>query len=182
VRGAIAGLPTPHALADTLPTMLRDDPTARALCSGLDEVLAPVLATLDSFPAYLDLATTPPDVIPWLGQWLGIAVDAAGDLAQSRALLAHAAELQTQGGTAAGIAGAVEAAYGVSVDVQESGAASWSTSPGGALPGEPRAALVVTLHPSAGQAVDTDRIDALVARLKPAHVHHRLQVADDLTP
>jgi phage tail-like protein len=159
--------------------MLHDDATARAICAALDEVLAPVLATLDSFPAYLDLTTAPPDLVPWLGQWLGMVVEPAGDLAQGRALLARAAELQTQGGTAAGIARAVEAAHGVTVEVDETGAASWSTSPGGSLPGEPGPALVVTVHARAGQIVDTARLDALVARLKPAHVQHRLEVVSD---
>jgi phage tail-like protein len=175
----VAGLATPHALADTLPTMLRDDATARALCAGLDEVLAPVLATLDCFPAYLDLTTAPPDLVPWLGQWLGMAVDPAADLEQSRRLLARAGELQTQGGTAVGIARAVEAAHGVTVEVDETGAASWSSSPGGALPGEPGPAFVVTVRVRVGQTVDTDRLDALVARLKPAHVQHRLEVVND---
>jgi phage tail-like protein len=172
----VAALATPHPLAETLPALLRDDPMARGLCAGLDEVLAPVLSTLDSFPAYLDLTTTPADLVPWLGQWLGVAVEPGGPVRQDRELLARAAELQTRGGTAAGIARAVEAAHGVAVEVRENGAAAFSTSPGGELPGEPGPAVVVLVRPAAGQLVDVDRIDALVSRLVPAHVQHRVQV------
>ena len=49
VRGTVRGLPSPHPLADTLPSMLREDPFARGLCASLDEVLAPVLLSLDTF-------------------------------------------------------------------------------------------------------------------------------------
>ncbi len=172
----MAALATPHPLVDTLPSLLRDDAMARGLCAGLDEVLAPVWSTLDSFPAYLDLATAPADLVPWLGQWLGVPVDRTGQVGQDRELLAQAADLQTQGGTAAGIARAVEAAHGVAVEVRETGAASWSSTPGGELPGEPGPAIVVLVRPRAGQVVDVDRLDALVASLKPAHVQHRVQV------
>ena len=174
----MAELATPHPLADTLPAMLREDAMARGLCAGLDEVLAPVLSTLDAFPAYLDLTTTPADLVPWLGQWLGIVVDGGAQVARDRELLARAAELQTRGGTATGIAQAVEAAHGVDVEIQESGAASWSTSPGGELPGEPGAAIVVVVRPRPGQVVDLDRLDALVSALKPAHVQHRVRLED----
>ena len=96
VEGALSALP----FAPTLPAMIREDPFAQQLCAGLDEVLAPVVMSLDAFPAYLDLATTPPDMLPWLGHWLGMEVD----------------------------------------------------------------------------PVDTERLEALVAQLKPAHVLHRVQV------
>jgi hypothetical protein len=55
----VAGLATPHPLADTLPALLREDPFARELCASFDEVLAPALLTLDTFADYLDPATTP---------------------------------------------------------------------------------------------------------------------------
>jgi phage tail-like protein len=178
VRGTLTALATPHPLADTLPSLLRDDAMARGLCAGLDEVLAPVLSTLDSFPAYLDLATTPPDLLPWLGQWLGVPVQPKGGTGQDRELLAGAAGLQAQGGTAAGITRAVEAAYGEPVEVRENGAASWSTTPGGDLPGQPGPAIVVVVRPRPGRVVDVDRLDALVATLKPAHVEHRVEVEE----
>ena len=61
MRGTVDGSPSPLPLAATLPAMLREDPFAQQLCAGLDEVLAPVLLTLDGFAAYLDVATAPQD-------------------------------------------------------------------------------------------------------------------------
>ena len=43
-----------------------------AVCASFDDLLAPVLLTLDTFANYLDPATTPDDMIPWLAQWLGL--------------------------------------------------------------------------------------------------------------
>jgi hypothetical protein len=86
--------------------------------------------------------------------------------------------LQTLGGTAAGIAQAVEAAHDVVTEVRENGAAAWSTTPGGELPGEPGPAVVVVVRPRPGQVVEVDRLEALVSSLKPAHVQHRIQVEE----
>jgi hypothetical protein len=47
MRGTVPGLASPHPLGGTLPALYADDSFAQRLCDGLDEVLAPVLATLD---------------------------------------------------------------------------------------------------------------------------------------
>ena len=75
MRGMVAELASPHPLVDTLPSMLREDSFAGGLCGSFDGLLAPVLLTLDTFADYLDPATTPEDMIPWLAQWLGLGVD-----------------------------------------------------------------------------------------------------------
>lgn len=176
MRGTLDGLPTPRPLAATLPAMLREDPMAHGLCDGLDEVLAPVLLSLDAFPAYLDLATTPDDMVPWLAQWVGMSVDLGEDLDRQRELLGSAGALHAIRGTRRGIELAVQAATGMPAEVVETGAASWSDTPGGALPGEPEAAVVVVVRPEPDAYVDADRLDALVEALKPAHVRHRVQI------
>lgn len=176
MRGTIDGALSALPLAPTLPTMLREDPFAQQLCAGLDEVLAPVLMSLDAFSSYLDLATTPDDMLPWLGHWLGMEVDPGGDLDLQRKLLASAGELHAIRGTRRGIELALEAALGVDVDVQESGASSWSTDPAAGLPGEQRPAIVVIVESTEEDPIDTERLDALVSQLKPAHVLHRIQI------
>ncbi len=143
MRGLIDDLTTPTPLAGILPSMLREDSFARQLCGGLDEVLAPVLLSLDSFPAYLDVHTTPEDMLPWLAQWLGVTVDPSRDAAGQRELVGLAGELHTLRGTRAGVALAVRAALGIEVTVSETGAAGWSTEAGGTLPGEAMPRVVV---------------------------------------
>jgi hypothetical protein len=75
MRGLVPGLATPYPLVEILPSLLREDAFAQSICAGLDEVLAPVIATLDSLPAYLDPATVPDDMLGWLAGWMGIALD-----------------------------------------------------------------------------------------------------------
>ncbi len=176
MRGTIAGLSTPSPLADTLPSVLREDVFARGLCASLDEVLAPVMLSLDAFPAYLDLTTTPEDMLPWLAQWLGMVVDSSQELSIQRGLLQSAGELHATRGTQRGIELAVEAALGVPVEVAETGGAAWSATPGGDLPGEAQPAVVVIVRPRPGQEIDEDRVEAVVKSVKPAHVLHRIQI------
>ena len=48
MRGTIAGLVSPAPLTETLPAMLRTDHFAQQLCASFDEVLAPVILSLDA--------------------------------------------------------------------------------------------------------------------------------------
>jgi phage tail-like protein len=176
VRGTIDGAASALPLAPTLPAMIREDVFARQLCAGLDEVLAPVLLSIDGFAAYLDLATTPADMLPWLGHWLGMEVDPGEDLDLQRKLLASSGELHAIRGTRRGIQLALEAALGVDVSVLETGGATWSSDPDAELPGEHRPAIVVVVDSTEEDPIDAERLEALVAELKPAHVLHRVQV------
>jgi phage tail-like protein len=176
MRGLISELPSPHPLSETLPSMLREDPFARSLCESFDDVLAPVLLTLDTFACYLDPATTPEDMIPWLAQWLGLGVDLNVEQARQRHELQIASSLNVTRGTRRSIELVLENALGMPVEVSESGGARWSPSPGGDLPGDHDAALTVLVRPPAGVEVDLDRLDALIRSAKPAHVRHVVSV------
>lgn len=176
MRGMIAELASPHPLTETLPSMLCEDPFAGSLCASFDDLLAPVLLTLDTFANYLEPATTPDDMLPWLAQWLGLGVDLNVEQARQRHELQIAGLLNAMRGTRASIETELKNALGMPVDVGESGGARWSPSPGGSLPGEPQEMLSVIVHPAAGQEVDLDRLDALIRSVKPAHVPHRVSV------
>ena len=176
MRGMIAELASPHPLVNTLPSMLSEDPFAGSLCASFDDLLAPAVLTLDTFANYLDPATTPEDMIPWLAQWLGLGVDLNVEQARQRYELQIAGTLNATRGTRRSIATELENALGMPVDVSESGGARWSPSPGGSLPGEPQEMLSVVVHPADGQEVDLDRLDALIRSVKPAHVRHRMSV------
>ena len=81
MRGTVPGLASPHPLGETLPALYADDSFAQRLCQGLDEVLAPLLSTLDCLPAYLDPATAPADLAV-VAQVLGYPPDGSQDLVQ----------------------------------------------------------------------------------------------------
>ncbi|HEU5486932.1 MAG TPA: phage tail protein, partial [Microlunatus sp.] len=113
----VTGLATPHPLADTLPGLLREDGFARELCASFDDLLAPVLLTLDTFADYLDPTTTPEDMIGWLAQWLGLTVDPGMEHAVQRHELAVAGWLNATRGTRRSIELALQSALGTGVEV-----------------------------------------------------------------
>ena len=79
-----AGLATPHPLGSTLPPLYHSDDFAQQLCAAFDDVLAPIFAILDCFPAYLDAGTAPEDMLDWLAGWIGLTLTDQGGAARKR--------------------------------------------------------------------------------------------------
>lgn len=176
MRGLLPGLASPYPLGQTLPALYRDDYFTQNLCSGLDEVLAPIVATLDSLPAYLDPATAPDDMLGWLAGWMGVVLDGHQTAERQRELVQVGVELLQWRGTARGVRAAVGALFDGPQEIIESGGASTSTEPGSRLPGNAQTELVVRLGVSDTEGFDVRRLDALVEIAKPAHVPHRVEV------
>lgn len=179
MRGTIDGLATPHPLGALLPGLYAQDPLAQALCAGLDEVLAPVIGTLDNLPAYLDLATAPDDLVPWLSHWVGMAVQAPMPVRRHRELLQSAVDQQGWIGTVRGMQLTLEGLFGATTVVEDSGGSAWSTDPHAPLPGDPVPSVTVRVSGSA--ALDADRVEAVVASVTPAHVLRRVEVIAERT-
>lgn len=184
MRAAIADLPTPHPVLPTLPGIYQHQPGevsagfVERFCGALDEVLSPVVGTLDNVPAYLDVGTAPPDFLPWLAHWLGLPPGPGHRDRDRRGLLRAAATQQGWQGTSRGIALVVETVFGFRAVVEESGGATWSVEPGeqGVTAGGGAPQIVVRLSVPESASVDEPRLDALVASLTPAHVAYRVEV------
>jgi phage tail-like protein len=176
MRTAVPGLTSPHPLVATIPGILQEDSLTGRLLASLDEVLAPVLCTLDNLAAYLDVDTVPDDLLPWLAAWIGLSTDVGLSPNHQREALRRASDLLGWQGTRHGIEEALSAVFGFRAVVQETGGADWSLSEDARLPGEPGQAMVVQVYVPAGQTADRERIDMLVSAVKPAHVVHRLHL------
>lgn len=184
MRGMVDGLPNPHQLISGLPAVYRDDEFTSRFVSAFDEVLAPVLSTLDNLDAYLDPDLCPPDFLPWLAGWVELELDGNWSLAQQRRLVATAVELARWHGTRRGVVELVCRYTGVepdAVEVVDSGGVTWSLTPGRAAPesGEPRVTVRVRVPDPGG--VDAARLERLVRRAVPAHVACTVDVAGWLT-
>ena len=177
----------PHPLGDTLPGVYRDswvderrrtarEPFGARFISALDEVLAPVLATLDNLEAYLDADTTPEDFLAWLGEWVAASVDASWPEDRRRAFVGQAAELYRRRGTAAGLRDHVLIHTGGLVEIVENGASSWSPKSDGKLPGSPEPVVVVRVTVDDPESIDRTKLEAMVHASKPAHVVHRVEI------
>lgn len=176
MRGLVPGLVPSHPVGDTLPAMYAEDDFALRLVAALDEVGAPIQATLDGFTAYLDPALAPEDVLDWLATWVGVEPDLTWPVARRRALVASAAELYRSRGTAAGLAAQVAILTEGEVEIDESGAAGFSAVADAAIPGEAQPSLVVRVKVPDPGSLDKARLEALVMAAKPAHVPHTIEV------
>jgi phage tail-like protein len=179
MRGAVRGLASPHPLGETLPALYADDSFTQRLCQGLDEVLAPVLSTLDCLPAYLDPATAPADMVEWMAGWVGVAIAPGMPDWRRRQLVAAAARLYVLRGTPSAIRTIVELSSGQTPEIRESGGTNWSLDPHAPLPGRPELELIVRLQ--AGPDVDQTRLTALIDAFVPAHVRWHLELMPDNT-
>jgi phage tail-like protein len=176
MRGTLEGLISPVPIGGTLPAVYLTDPFTQQLCAGLDEVLAPVLADLDSLPAYFDPGTTPEDLLSWLAGWLGLTLDSHQSEERKRALVRSGVHVLARRGTVRGIGDAVEAVFDRRPEIIEPGGAHWSPEAGTPLPGRPDGELLVRLAVPDPAQVDPRRLDEVVAAVKPAHISHRVEV------
>ncbi|MGB5953222.1 MAG: phage tail protein [Ornithinimicrobium sp.] len=177
MRGALPDLASPHPLVETLPALYREDAFAQGLCLGLDASVAPLLSVLDNYPAYLDLATTPEDMLAWMAHWLGFEITSDLPVARQRELLQVASATHGWQGTPRGMQLAIEVVFGISVRVQDSGGATWSSEPLAQIPGRPVSEVVIVIEQGTVSEKEIETINAFVETLKPAHVRHRLEVA-----
>jgi phage tail-like protein len=171
MRGSVEGLGTPFPLEGGVPGVLLGDGALPAMLAAFDDVLAPLLATLDNLDAYLDPDLTPEDFLGWLAGWLGVAIDGGWSPERIRDVIRHTPELVRWRGTPQGVEAAVRVLAGVDAEVVDSGGVSWSPRPQGDLPGSPAPMLVVRVPPGSDQRA----VEAAVLSAKPAHVPHRVE-------
>ena len=165
--------------------MLQEDPFLQRFTAGLDEVLAPFAATLDSLDRYVDPAVTPEDFLGWLAGWVGLDLDPRWPVEVRRSLLRSAAAVQDARGTAAGLRDEVALLTGCAVEVCDPGGVACSAEPGGALP--PHRATGADRHrrrPGARRPDDLRdpggdaraRLDRAVRAAVPAHLPVTVEV------
>ncbi|MDT5009960.1 MAG: hypothetical protein QOH57_1577 [Mycobacterium sp.] len=182
MRAGAAGVISPLPLMDTMPLVYREDPLAEQLLDAFDEVLAPVFATLDCFPAYLDPKTTPEDMLDWLAGWIGLSVGQHPDPDRKRELILAAAAMLPWRGTVQGVREAVRATFNQETEVIESGSATWSDKPNSRAAGQPVPSLLVRVTVDHGVELDVRSLDALVESVKPAHIPHKVEVVSRPAP
>ena len=175
------GLCSPRPFMDTMPLVYRGDPLAEQLCASFDDVLAPIFATLDCLPAYLDPETAPADMLDWLAGWIGLTVSTHEEPARKRELITAGAALLPWRGTVRSVHEAVVAAFNRETEVIESGSATWSTTPDSRPGGQPVPGLVVRVTVDSADDIDQRSLDVLVDSVKPAHIPHRVEVVVRIT-
>ena len=179
MRGTVIGLETPHPIGATLPAILQEDPLTMRLTAAFDDVLAPVIATLDSLYAYVDPRLAPADFLEWLASWVGVTLDENWPMERKRVTVLLAIALYQSRGTLAGLQRHLEVVTGGLVELHDSGGVSWSTAPDGEFPESPAPRLAVRVTGPDSPKVRHSVVDAIVCAAKPAHVVHRVELYGD---
>ncbi|KAA2258091.1 phage tail protein [Solihabitans fulvus] len=169
-RAAIPDLPSRHPLGGQLPALYAADGFAQRFTSGLDVVLAPIVSTVDNIARYLDPRLTPPDFLAWLACWVAADLDADWPQEMRRTAVAGAVAAHRWRGTGRGLVERLRLCADVHARVLDGPGATWSTAPGGDLPGEPTREVVVEVWPAGPGEVDRERVTALVASACPIHL------------
>jgi phage tail-like protein len=169
-RGAVDGLASPFPIAEQLPSVYAEDEMALRFTAALDDLFAPMLSVLDCLAVYFDPDLAPVDFVTWLGGWVG--AELSGDESEGvlRRMVAGAATAHRFRGTARGVSEVIRLAFGVEPEVIESGGASWSPRPRGNFPGNAVPGLTVRLRVPRPDRVDRNRVEQLVAAVRPAHI------------
>lgn len=177
MRSTVEDLFTATPFGAMLPAIYQEDEFSMRFVGGFDDVLAPIMLTLDCLIDYFDPAVAPTDFLDWLAGWVGIEIDEGWATERRRAAVATAVEMYRMRGTINGLRANLEVLSGGTVEITDSGGVSWSARPMGDLPGQdsPRLAVRVSLPEEATERI-TKAIDAIVGTAKPAHVVHRVEV------
>lgn len=108
---------------DALPVVYRDNPDAEAFTerflSLFDAAIEDMDQAIERYPTLLDSEGVAPEVLPWLGAFLDIAMDASWSEERRRKILAAVPELYRRRGTRAGLEQAVRLLFDVTPVIEE---------------------------------------------------------------
>ncbi len=165
----------PELLGRYLGEPLASDDFLRRFLGLLDPSLWPVVETLDSFAAYLDPFTSPPDFLAWLASWLDLSLDETWTLERQRRLVASAVVLYRWRGTRRGLVEHLAAYLGSAPEViDETGGVEVADAPP-PLTDEVSPLFRVILDTRPDDA-ELRRLRSIVELAKPAHAGYRIEV------
>ncbi|MFI1510058.1 phage tail protein [Streptomyces sp. NPDC020597] len=169
-RRAVPGLESALPFGDRLPLLYADDDFARRMVAAFDDVLAPVLSTLDCLPAYWDPRLAPEDFVDWLAGWLAADPPPRLPAARRRELVAEAVRQHRLRGTARGLAEQIRLVFGVEAEITESGGTTWSATAGATCAESAGPSLTVRVRVADARVAPLRELRALVDANRPAHV------------
>jgi len=162
-------------LIGQLPMGMLDDDFFVRFVSLFEDVATSFLEDADNIPNVADVTVAPPDVVRWLGTWIGMPqIDSSLDEPLQRALVRRSSAILAWRGTRWGLEQFLDVVTGAPPQIEDSGGVV-RQSPDGETP--PPAPFVRIRVESIGWLADKDFI-ALVEDEIPASTTYELFVGD----
>jgi phage tail-like protein len=178
-RGHVDNLETPFPLIQSVPPMLAQDTFVQRMMPAFDEVLAPIISTLDCLDSYFDPDITPDDFLRYLSSWVNSHNENELSLPGLRHSVATAVAMSAWRGTTSSLhtrffpydleAIVLEEGGGVTVNTTATDPETW--------PDAAPMVATVTITPSKENPNSIDNIIQLIKDYAPAHLQLTIVVA-----
>ncbi len=178
-RGHIENLETPFPLIESVPPMLAQDTFVQRMMPAFDEVLAPIISTLDCLDSYFDPAITPDDFLRYLSTWVNSHTENELSIPGLRHSVATAVAMSAWRGTTSSLQGrffpfdldniVLEEGGGVTVSTTATDPETW--------PDAAPMVATVTITPSKDSPNSIENIIQLIKDYSPAHLQLSVVVA-----
>jgi phage tail-like protein len=164
-----------------LPMGMMADDFFRRFVTIFQQVGTTLLEDVDTIEHLPDLTVAPPEMVRWLGAWIGTEVTPDKSPDQARLIVQTAAQTLAWRGTRWGLVSFLELLGCGAVQVEENGGVSVSAdvAVAGATRAAPSVAVVpsMTIHVETRGKLSEGEFLALVLEEVPAHVHTQVHVA-----
>jgi phage tail-like protein len=166
-----------------LPAFYREDDFTGRFLNIFEDILKPIVGTVDNLAFYFDPGTAPQSFLPWLASWVGLVMDERWPEARRRQLIKSVVELYRWRGTKRGLSEYLRIYTGVVPQITEP-----VVRPEAKL--DPGTRLGTEVHLGGGEPfifditiaaqdlaeVDIDVVRAIIESQKPAHTTYTLKV------
>lgn len=160
----------------------QDKPFFERFLRGFEDSMEPTRDLLSQMPLYFDADATPPDFLPWLATWVGLALDDNWPELKRRRLIKEAVELYRWRGTRRGLSRYLEIYAGVKPQINDQPFRGMRLGPETKL-GEntqlgdvPPHTFVITLPISDPRSVNEQTVRDIIESEKPAHTAYELRL------
>jgi phage tail-like protein len=135
-----------------------------------ETILSPIERTVGNLHYYFDAQMAPPEVLPWLASWLGLALDERWPEEQRRALILAAVELYQWRGTRRGLSEFLRLYTSLTPEIVESGVGRRGATDADSF------RFVVRFRVPDPAQVDRAMLEAIIEAEKPAHTGYTLEI------
>ncbi len=171
-RGYVQDLQSPFPLIQAVPPMLAQDQFIQRMLPAFDEVLAPIISTLDCLDSYFDPQIAPEDFLRYLSTWVTSHTGNEMSVPGLRHEIATAVATSEWRGTPSSLQArffpfdlqdiVLEESGGITVSTTATDPATW--------PDTPPMVATVTITPLPDSPNTIENITQLILDFAPAHV------------